>query len=819
MVVRIQLRHDTSENWNINNPILYIGEVGIEIDTKKMKVGDGNTPYNELEYIVADSLPEITNMGMVLTNDGTQPIWKYIAELNNVSTSIRKSLSNIILNTLTASEYREKFDNGTLNDDELYIITSKTYSKEEIDNMIGVTSHISILDDEKEHILITEGTYDGVPIEDGTIFVKDSGKIVKYIDKIASWTSGDLELAYVEDIAYGNGRFVACTQSQGFVLSSADGFTWQRHNLETRQYGKSVAYGNGKFLIAPWAGGWYESTDGMNWSKYTKFPSTVSITMIRWCNDRFIASTETDKLYYSTDGELWQEIILPMTAAWECPCYGNGVYIVPSYNSGVVALSENCIDWEIISVPLQSAVHMAFGNGVFVSDSGYYSTDGRQWNKIYPEIYISELTFGNGYFVAVNSNQTIYSMNGIDWVVLDNSRRNVIDGIAHGDNKFVMMDHSYSLNKSQYYWLDDNIIDKRIVSISYNSNEVDELIRDVTLAGMEGLSNQNGTLTWNGDSVALDKNVANKYALKSEIDVIQSGINKKADKETTYTKTEVDELIHDVTLEGLEGLNNQNGTLTWNDDSVALDKNVVHTTGNETIADNKKFTGNTTLSTLNVTGNAIIQNLKTNSDAYINGCLKQQILKTPDNSIPIGTYLYTHQAYDETANLRDYHMIRYGSDGFITSTIGLNRICDDGVTADSAITFGVGPNHEMYVVTETPSVSSNDRQIATTAFVKSILSSNGNGLATYSKTYRGYYKFANGLIIQWGDSTPIASDSLHTVTLPTPFTDGGSYHVITQWTISFENCTYITNKTNTKFEWGVSNGTTYSTISWIAIGC
>jgi hypothetical protein len=39
MAVRIQLRRDTSTNWTTNNPVLYPGEVGLETDTLKFKVG------------------------------------------------------------------------------------------------------------------------------------------------------------------------------------------------------------------------------------------------------------------------------------------------------------------------------------------------------------------------------------------------------------------------------------------------------------------------------------------------------------------------------------------------------------------------------------------------------------------------------------------------------------------------------------------------------------------------------------------------------------------------------------------------------------
>jgi hypothetical protein len=39
MTTRIQLRRDTQNNWDTINPLLYPGEIGIEIDTGKFKIG------------------------------------------------------------------------------------------------------------------------------------------------------------------------------------------------------------------------------------------------------------------------------------------------------------------------------------------------------------------------------------------------------------------------------------------------------------------------------------------------------------------------------------------------------------------------------------------------------------------------------------------------------------------------------------------------------------------------------------------------------------------------------------------------------------
>lgn len=48
---RIQVRRDTAENWEGVNPSLGQGEIGMDLTNRRMKVGDGFSSWNELDYI------------------------------------------------------------------------------------------------------------------------------------------------------------------------------------------------------------------------------------------------------------------------------------------------------------------------------------------------------------------------------------------------------------------------------------------------------------------------------------------------------------------------------------------------------------------------------------------------------------------------------------------------------------------------------------------------------------------------------------------------------------------------------------------------
>lgn len=63
--IRIQLRNDTAENWTTQNPVLLKGEMGVEIDTGKTKIGNGTDHWKTLKYSGVD---EDTIKGIIDNN-------------------------------------------------------------------------------------------------------------------------------------------------------------------------------------------------------------------------------------------------------------------------------------------------------------------------------------------------------------------------------------------------------------------------------------------------------------------------------------------------------------------------------------------------------------------------------------------------------------------------------------------------------------------------------------------------------------------------------------------------------------------------------
>jgi hypothetical protein len=57
----IRLKRGFARDWASKNPILAEGEAGFEVDTHRVKVGDGVTPYVSLPYLGVGDLEDHIN--------------------------------------------------------------------------------------------------------------------------------------------------------------------------------------------------------------------------------------------------------------------------------------------------------------------------------------------------------------------------------------------------------------------------------------------------------------------------------------------------------------------------------------------------------------------------------------------------------------------------------------------------------------------------------------------------------------------------------------------------------------------------------------
>ena len=101
MTTRIKLRRDTAANWTENDPVLALGEPGLETDTRKIKYGDGTSTWTVLEYSAGGveigidgqiTIGDTTSTGAsnsiaIGTDTGIGQAWSTVALGNNAGNS------------------------------------------------------------------------------------------------------------------------------------------------------------------------------------------------------------------------------------------------------------------------------------------------------------------------------------------------------------------------------------------------------------------------------------------------------------------------------------------------------------------------------------------------------------------------------------------------------------------------------------------------------------------------------------------------------------------------------------------------------------
>lgn len=200
------------------------------------------------------------------------------------------------------------------------------------------------------------------------------------------WHNGNSIIGSCNQIAFGNGLFVACGTVHNYVMYSTDGISWERATL----------------------------------------PEQAQTPFVSFCKDRFFLFQDgvSDIAYSSADGVTWQKITLPASAYWASAAYGNGVYVaVATHNMVDVAYSLDGVLWNYVALPEAGWRNVVFGNGKFMaSDAAVYfiSTDGINWEK--KEIpfteghdIIANAIFQNGLFIAKAIKELHFSSDGETW--------------------------------------------------------------------------------------------------------------------------------------------------------------------------------------------------------------------------------------------------------------------------------------------------------------------------------------------------------------------------------------------------------------------
>jgi hypothetical protein len=153
--IQIQFRRDTAASWNHANPILASGELGLELDTKQFKIGDGNTRWLLLPYggiqgppgpaglILPPTTPQI---GQVLTYVGGSPSsiqWRNQLSYNTTTAIIRgsKAYTNFdFITPIIPPAFGSGFTSGT-DTDTFSIIMNSSYNMDNLPIITGTVAY------------------------------------------------------------------------------------------------------------------------------------------------------------------------------------------------------------------------------------------------------------------------------------------------------------------------------------------------------------------------------------------------------------------------------------------------------------------------------------------------------------------------------------------------------------------------------------------------------------------------------------------------------------------------------------------------------
>lgn len=279
-----------------------------------------------------------------------------------------------------------------------------------------------------------------------------------------AWTTGTISTNDPWNcITFGVDRFVTVANITGNSCYSSDGITWtQGANMPFSWYANSwqdIAYGNGKFVAVGWAYAGAVSIDGINWTR-ASLPYLKYWEGIAYGAPYFVVAgsgyTSTYGFPYSNqavaitpDPRDWGSSVMDKAGVWTDIAYGNGKFVAITANSALSSVSGSAGRSWITSNTMptaQSWEAIQFGNDKFVaiasnSSAAAYSPDGVTWttaNLPVSQQWI-DLDYGNNQWVAVasNSNVAAISSDGITWSESIMPATQNWTAISYGLNRFV----------------------------------------------------------------------------------------------------------------------------------------------------------------------------------------------------------------------------------------------------------------------------------------------------------------------------------------------------------------------------------------------
>jgi len=200
LATKIQVRRDTASQWSSNNPTLDSGEIGFVTDENKIKLGDGSTAWNSLEYVKADAIVDSVELGTDTTGNYVETLVAgagvSLSGEGSESASVTITNEGVVSLAGTASEVEVSASSGSVIiglPDSVNISTDLTVGGNlTVNGTTTTVNSTTVTVDDKNIELGSTGSPTDTSADGGGITLKGTtDKTFNWIDSTDSWTSSE----------------------------------------------------------------------------------------------------------------------------------------------------------------------------------------------------------------------------------------------------------------------------------------------------------------------------------------------------------------------------------------------------------------------------------------------------------------------------------------------------------------------------------------------------------------------------------------------------------------------------------------------------
>jgi len=311
-------------------------------------------------------------------------------------------------------------------------------SDTEIGYLDGVTSSIQTQLNEK--LSTSGGTVNG-NLTVGNVtsqvnkYIAVSGDKVVTSDDAITWSS--VSSANAMAIAFGQGRVVGVGQgSNGVISYSSDGNTWTVANTPISGLWNDIAYGNGKFIaIGELNSRAVQSSDGITWTELTipNIGANRQKIFTDGAGKWVVASTDNTFAYSTNNGTSWSTATLSPRIT--DGVFGNGYFYARS--GDFIKRTQDFTNWTNSTFAIQNAYGGILFDGTKVialetNGATYpkiWTTTGTEWVEDWPATNMGptySASYFGGKYLASGDDKVYYSSDAKSWTAVTKTESSTI---------------------------------------------------------------------------------------------------------------------------------------------------------------------------------------------------------------------------------------------------------------------------------------------------------------------------------------------------------------------------------------------------------